>query len=102
MKLENNDFETDYPKISDVLERNDTDDTPKLDDDSDIKKESVNKITNDRDSPLLPPISKKVEDESDEPIVPKLTGLYFISLLIVYIVNIFKMFLKTYNNNVKI
>lgn len=74
MKLDNNDLENDCPKISDVLEKNDVEDTTKLDDNQSINKETID--TNNFGSPLLVPISKKIEDESDEPIIPKLPGLY--------------------------
>ncbi|XP_032678715.1 protein SON isoform X2 [Odontomachus brunneus] len=70
MKLDNNDLEIDCPKISDTLEKNDVEDTTKLDDNPNINKEIID--TNNFGSPPLLPISKKIEDESDEPIIPKL------------------------------
>lgn len=76
--MESNDLETDHPKTSDVPEMDVTEETTKLDGHPDTRKELVDTIPNDCDSPPLPPISKKTEDESDEPIIPKLTGLYIL------------------------
>ncbi|XP_014480766.1 PREDICTED: protein SON-like isoform X2 [Dinoponera quadriceps] len=73
-KLESNNLETDRTKkISDTPEKNDIVDTTKLNE-LDIEKKLIDAVTNDCESPLLPPIStKKVEDESYEPIISKLT-----------------------------
>lgn len=75
--MENNDLEANHSKISEIAQKNDTDNI-KLDNHSNMEKDTAEKSINNLGSPSLPPISKKIEDESDEPIIPKLTGLYLL------------------------
>jgi len=63
-------------KLFDLLEKNDTDNTAKIDNSYLTKNlEAMEKIIN-PSSPQLPPILRKTDDEFDEPIIPKLLGLY--------------------------
>lgn len=78
MKLDNDDLKIGYPKISDTPKKNNMEDTTELDNNLSLKKETTDTNTNDFNSPLLPPISKKIEDESDESVLPKLNGLYLL------------------------